>query len=563
VTLRISDGLLFADSTIIIDVGDINDAPIFLTIPDTLAIQDTAYTSVVTAEDIDGDTLVFTAPTLPLWLVFNDTTNTLSGIPTNNDVGDNTVTLRINDGTIDVDTTFIIQVSNVNDPPGFLSTADTVTLEDALYTYTVLAEDIDGDSVRYGAPVIPLWLNFDSLTNVLSGTPTNDDVGLHSIALTINDSIVEVVQAFTIEVVNVNDRPTVTSTPVTDARPGVAYTYTVTATDIDGDALSYSAIVLPGWLTFNTNNQTLSATPGEEDIGDQFVTIRISDGSLYTDHTFVISVTYSNHAPTFTSDPSTSVVVGDSYVYTIVAQDIDGDALSYSAPVLPGWLTYYPATQVISGVPSSSDIGRHDVTVRVSDGTVSADQVFPIFVENANTPPSFTSTPVTNVTAGDLYVYIAEASDVDGDVLYYTALTMPEWLNFDANTRNLHGTPSNDDAGDHNVTLRVSDGESAENQNFVVSVEFVYGLNEIESHDLLLVYPNPTDGRFFVEMSQEVNEELVLEILDPIGRVLQQQIFPPYSLINEEYNLSGSSPGMYFIRIYDESSQIIKKLLLH
>jgi hypothetical protein len=562
-TLRISDGLISVDSTIVIVVGNVNDAPTFLAIPDTEALQDDPYSSGLSAEDIDGDILIYTAPTLPAWLTFNSVTNTLNGTPGNDDVGDHSVTLRISDGLVEVDTTFIISVENVNDPPTFLSSPNETTLEDVLYSYTVIAEDIDGDAITYSAPVIPAWLSMNLETNVLSGTPGNEHVGMHSIALTISDGVDEVVQAFSIEVVNVNDPPEVTSTPVTEARPGVAYSYTVTAVDIDGDALTYTALVLPGWLTFNSGTQTLSATPGEEDEGDQHVTIRISDGIANTDHTFVISVGFANHAPVFTSEPETNVTAGSSYVYTITAQDIDGDELTFSAPLLPDWLSFSPESNVISGTPQNGDIGRHDVTVRVSDGTVSADQSFPIFVENVNSAPTFISVPVNSVRAGELYVYYAEADDSDADDLIFSAPVKPDWLDFEADTRALFGVPTNADAGDHNVTLRVYDGEETVDQNFVITVEFVEGIAEIASEEGILVYPNPTDGRFFVEFSQELDTEVTLEILDNTGRVINQEVFPPYYLIFEEYNLNEGSPGIYFIRIYDNSSQVVKKLLLH
>ncbi len=421
------------------------------------------------------------------------------------------------------------------------------------------------DTLNFSAPVLPIWLTFDTVTHILSGTPDNDHIDDQSVSLMINDGTVDVVQSFVIVVVNVNDPPTITSIPVTEARPGVAYEYTVTAEDIDGDALTYEDLVLPGWLTFNPSTQLLSATPGEGDIGDQHVTIRVSDGSLHVDHTFIISVSYGNHAPTFTSDPATSVVVGDSYVYTITAQDIDGDALTYTAPVLPDWLTFYEETHVISGVPRSGDIGHHDVTLRVTDGTVTADQSFPIYVEAVNNDPTFTSSPLTSVVEGELYVYYAAAEDVDGDDLIFNAPVLPNWLSFDINTQVLHGTPGKGDVGDHNVTLMVSDGEGTEIQSFVLTVEAVsgVGIDDINSPEFMLVYPNPTDGRFYVDLSIELEKEIILEILDPMGKVLMQQKFPPYLLIKEEYNLSDRPAGIYFIRVYNDSFQIIRKLIIH
>jgi hypothetical protein len=564
VSFRVSDGLINVDTSFIIHVLNVNDAPTFTLLPDTTALEDALYSSSIIADDMDGDTLTFAVPLLPAWLSFNDTTNVLSGTPVNDHVGDHPVILRINDGTVNVDSSFIIHVLNVNDAPFFTSIQDTTGLQGALYSYTATAEDVDiGDTLTFSAPVLPIWLSFDTTTHILSGTPDNDAVGDNSVVLMISDGTVDLIQDFIIEVENVNDPPTVTSDPVTEARPGVAYSYTVTAEDIDGDDLIYTALVLPGWLVFNESTHTLAATPGEGDVGDQHVTIRISDGLLHEDHTFVITVDNGNHAPTFSSDPETSIVVGNNYVYTITAQDIDSDPLSYTAPVLPDWLTFFPETHVISGVPQSGDLGRHDVTLRVSDGTVSADQIFYIFVENVNTVPSFISTPLTSVSAGDLYVYIAEAEDADGDELSYSAITLPSWLNFDVNTQNLHGAPTNDDAGDHNVTLRVTDGKGAQNQNFVITVDFVYGVEELSSEEGILVYPNPSTGVFFVELSRELDKEVILEIMDPLGRILKRREFPANLLINEAFNLSDRPAGIYFIRVYDNSYQSVKKLMIH
>ena len=85
-------------------------------------------------------------------------------------MGDETVTLRVNDGTVDVDTTFIIHVGNTNDAPSFTSVPDTTALQGAFYTYTATAEDIDlGDTLTFSALALPAWLNFDSTTHVLSG----------------------------------------------------------------------------------------------------------------------------------------------------------------------------------------------------------------------------------------------------------------------------------------------------------------------------------------------------------------------------------------------------------
>jgi len=565
VTLSVFDGIVTVDTTFTIRVADVNNAPTFSSLPDTIAFEDVLYTLAVTAEDLDGDSLIFSAPLLPSWLSFDADSGILSGTPTIDNVGDTTVTLRIYDGLIHVEGSFILHVANVNDAAIITSIPDTATLEDLPYTYTVTAEDEEGDILSYRAPVLPVWLSFDTVTHRLFGTPGNEHVGENIVALTINDGTVSAVHSFIITVENVNDCPLITSVPVTQARPGTAYLYTIIAEDGDGDAVTYQALVLPGWLTFNPTTHTLSATPGEEDIGDQFVTVRVSDGSLYADQTFIITVSLGNHAPTFTSDPPTSVVEGDEYVYNITAQDIDEDTLTCTAPVLPDWLTFYPETHVIRGVPRSGDCGRHDVTLRVSDGTVSADQSFPITVQNVNSAPRFTSTPVSSATEDELYVYYATVVDADGDDLIFNAPVLPGWLSCELSTQVLYGTPENGDLGEHNVSLMVSDGEATEIQSFIITVEGQsgVGIDDFPSLDFMKVYPNPSDGRVFVELSGELEGESILEILDLMGKVLLQKRFPPYFLIKEEFNMSDRPAGIYFIRIHNDSHKTIRKIIVH
>jgi hypothetical protein len=467
-----------------------------------------------------------------------------------------------NGPTFEVNASCIVELHAVNSPPYLMSAPDTVATEDQPYSSSIVVEDIDGDSLIYSAPLLPSWLSFDTITHTLSGVPENSHVGEHHVVLIVSDGIVDMIHTFVITVENVNDPPVVLSIPVTEARPGVAYTYTISAEDIDGDLLEYTALVLPGWLSFNTSTHTLSATPSEEDIGDQHVTIRISDGTLYTDHTFIITVEDVNHAPTFISDPVTSISVGDTYEYTILAEDIDKDTLSYMVPQLPPWLGFHAEALLLSGVPDNGDKGNHEVTVRVYDGTTTSEQHFTIVVRDANSPPSFVSTPVTNISAGEFYVYTAEAMDADNDALSFSASKLPGWLTFDVNSRNLYGIPTNDDAGDHQVSLQVTDGYLSDDQIFVISVDFVYAIEGLSAKEAVLIYPNPTHGSFFVKIPRTLDREVCLELRDPTGRVLIHEKFPPHFRIQGEYHLRNPAPGIYLIRIFDETKQSTWKLIL-
>lgn len=468
-----------------------------------------------------------------------------------------------NGPTFVTDGSCVVELDAINNAPTFLAMPDTVATEDLPYAFSVTAMDMDGDSLIYRALLLPPWLAFNAATHMLSGTPLNSDVGDNQVILSISDGFEEVILNFMVTVENVNDPPTVSSVPLTEARPGVAYSYTVIAEDIDGDSLSYSALVLPAWLSFNGDTHTLSATPGEQDVGDSYVNIRISDGALYTDHIFVIAVSNANHAPFFTSEPPTTVVVGDSYYYAFSAQDMDGDPLTFSAPVLPEWLDFDPDNHSISGIPDSSNMGCCEVHLQVSDGASSAEQNFPVFVENVNTPPCFTSTPTTLISAGELYIYTAEAEDAEDDHLTYWALILPDWLSFNASTQTLHGIPSNNNAGDHYVALRVTDGEETNNQDFIISVEFVYATEMRSTMQGVRIYPNPTDGIFFVECTQRMEKEMALEIMDETGKILWQDEFFPGIFIHKKVDLSFRHPGLYFVRIYNDSFRTVRKLIIY
>ena len=101
----------------------------------------------------------------------------------------------------------------------------------------------------------------------------------------------------TFTVTPVNDPPVFTSVPITTATEGYVYSYTVQATDIEGQVVSYYSKELPGWLNFNAGSRILSGIPMNEHVGQNSVTISATDGSLETDHTFIIQVQNVNNAP--------------------------------------------------------------------------------------------------------------------------------------------------------------------------------------------------------------------------------------------------------------------------
>lgn len=196
----------------------------------------------------------------------------------------------------------------------------------------------------------------------------------------------------------------------------------------------------------------------------------------YSDFSNYPSSNSANRAPFFSSVPVLSGQVGQIYFYEIFGGDGDpGEALQYSAVSKPSWLTLVDhgnRTATLSGTPPAS--GSYDITLQVSDGTSTAQQTFTLLVVPAggNTPPSFTSTPPTLISQGDLFSYTVTASDVDGHRLTFAGVAMPSWL-----TLTDHGNGTATLSGQvppfavsSQVVLQVSDGMAATSQSFQFTV---------------------------------------------------------------------------------------------
>ncbi|MBN2350167.1 MAG: putative Ig domain-containing protein [Bacteroidales bacterium] len=394
------------------------------------------------------------------------------------------------------------------------------TLEDALFSYTISATDVDGTTPFFTEVSLPSWLSFNPGTKVVSGTPLNDHVGPASFTLNVSDGDLDYDVTYNITVVNTNDLPVFTSTPVTSVDEEAHYTYTVTATDPDvGDAVTLSGITIPGWLTFNETTGELYGDPDDAEVGSHAVVIRATDENSGTkDQSFNIQVNAVNDAPVFTSTP---VLTGDDYElysYTITATDADGDNITLGADVLPAWLEI--VSGVLTGTPDYSQIGDIPVSLTATDGTATTYQNFTIVVGNTNSLPVITSAaPAETADEDVLYSYTFTATDVDEDqTVTYVVVAKPAWLTFVEATGVLSGTPTNDDVGPHSVTLRAFDGTGYTDLTFPIQVINVndppvingqndLSMNQGESINILLADLDVTDV-------DNTAGELSVEVLD-------------------------------------------------
>lgn len=275
----------------------------------------------------------------------------------------------------------------------------------------------------------------------------------------------------------------------------------------------------------------------------------------------VFTVTKGNEPPVITSVPLTTTNEDNNYSYTITATDNDGDPLTYSAPLIPAWLSFSSSTRILSGKPTNSEVGIHNITLRVTDGKDPVDQSFQLTVVNVNDLPVITSTPITSVDVNTAYLYEFTATDVDvGDILTYSALSKPGWLNFSADEIKgiLYGTPLAVNIGPNSVILKVSDGKADILQGFTIMVNNPTGIDENGVNNKYTIYPNPANHIVYFKSYLPANIKLM--IYDASG-LLQKEVIAKNT--NElEIDVSDLPKGMYLYKILTDNNIITGKLSL-
>ncbi len=188
-----------------------------------------------------------------------------------------------------------------------------------------------------------------------------------------------------------NKAPTITGSPSTTVTAGVAYSFQPTASDPDGDTLTYSIANKPTWATFETTTGKLSGTPAVSDVGTTpAIAITVSDGKASASlAAFSITVqsppTSSNRAPTIEGSPNTAAQTGVTYSFQPMAEDLDGDTLTFSIANKPAWATFSMTTGKLGGTPSAVDTFAN-ITISVSDGKGGTASL-PAFTITVSAPP--------------------------------------------------------------------------------------------------------------------------------------------------------------------------------
>jgi Ca2+-binding RTX toxin-like protein len=497
VEVTVSDGSLSVSDTFALNVGNANDAPT-VTGPVTLAplAEDTARVITLAqllanASDLDGDTLDVDNLAASSGSLVDNNDGTWTFTPAANDDTGVTFTYDVVDGQGGTAATSAsLDLTSVNDAPVVaVALIDQVAQQDQPFTFAVPAgtfSDVEGNALNISATLangdpLPAWLTFNALNQTFSGTPSNADVGVLQVEVTVSDGSLSVSDTFALNVGNANDAPAV-SGPVTllasaedTARVITLAQLLANASDLDGDTLDVDNLAASSGTLVDNNDGTWTFTPAANDDTGVTFTYDVVDGQGGTAATSAsLDLTSVNDAPVVAVALIDQVAQQDQpFTFAVPAgtfSDVEGNALNISATLangdpLPAWLTFNALNQTFSGTPSNADVGVLQVAVTVSDGSLSVSDTFALNVGNANDAPAV-SGPVTLLASAEdtarvitLAQLLANASDLDGDTLDVDNLAASSGSLVDNNDGTWTFTPAaNDDTG-VTFTYDVVDGQ--------------------------------------------------------------------------------------------------------
>ncbi len=457
---------------------------------------------------------------------------TVTVVPAANQNGTATITVTVSDGTTTTNSTFLLTVTAVNDPPTLNAISNpTAILEDAAQqtvnlsgisagpnesqTLTVTATSdntalIPNPTVTYTSP---------SATGSLKYTPVANASGTATITVTVNDGQAAnnlFTQTFVVTVTAVNDPPTldVISNPTAILEDAVMQTINLTGITAGPNesqtlivtATSSNTSLIPNPTVSYTSPGTtgsLSYTPVANANGSATITVTVNDGDVSNNtivRTFTVNVTAVNDAPTITAISDQTINEDNNTgALNFTVGDVETAAASLTLSKASTNTTLVPLANIVFGgsgasrtvtvTPAANQNGTATITVTVSDGTTTTNSAFLLTVIAVNDPPAFNviSNPaaipedaaqqtvnLSGITAGpneSQTITLTATSD-------NTALIPNPTVNYTSpgTTGSLSYTPVANANGTATITVTVNDGQAVNNlftQTFVVTVTAV------------------------------------------------------------------------------------------
>jgi len=305
-----------------------------------------------------------------------------------------------------LDMSFILKVTPVNDIP-MLADIETQSIdEDSELTLNLFAIDMDGDNLTYGATIDGHGI-VETEGDMLTVIPDQDYNGPIYVSIAVSDGQDTEESNFNIQVVPVNDPPVLDSIESKSIVEDSYLRLSLSATDVDGDSLTYSADAGQNAKVEIDGNQ-LRVTPENDFNGDIDVLVYVDDGTSKDKIKFVLKVTPVNDAPVLTS----IIPEGkkEKINLKMMATDIDGDSLIYSVNT-DARADVTVNDNLLTVKPNKDYEGTAPLTLKTFDGSSSVDTNVTLI----NPIPGVLAIAPQSMKEDTELILKLTAKDIDGD----------------------------------------------------------------------------------------------------------------------------------------------------
>jgi len=403
-------------------INDANDAPFFQIVCDNnrTVNEQVLLRCAVNGSDPDGDTVNFTSNAT----FFNLSSNgTVSLLANDSNVGNYTINVSITDSNNRINSTLIrFNVTNVIESPIIRTNLTNITTY-GWANFTLQINSTDEDLNLGSSPELLTYIDDATFFTIntsgyISFTPNTSLNGTHAINITVNDSNNQnniVMMNLTIVA---NEPPVINTIPNLVCIEGHICNVTVTATDANGDTLTYYDNESRFNINVSTGNITFTPNFTDGNLDNNFTfLITVNDTKNATGTAlFRLNVTNANNntAPTIdvlspNNASNVNVSENSSVRFLITTSDVDGNTLETL------WYVDHVLNRSGSDIedfnytPGFTEAGIRNITVNVSDGTVQNVSIsWTVNVTNVNAA-IYLKKNITNIT-------ITETTSVDEDL---------------------------------------------------------------------------------------------------------------------------------------------------
>ncbi|WP_057760383.1 tandem-95 repeat protein [Psychrobacter sp. P11G3] len=519
-TYTISDskgGVITQTATV--SVAAVNDTPVSANTT-IAATEDTVATGqLAKATDVDGDALTYTIGTAAKnGTATVSTDGSYTYTPNANFNGKDSFTYTLTDGTETITKTANITVASVNDIPVSKDSIVTATEDTVVNGKLEAATDADGDALSYAIA-----------TNAVNGkvvidkdgsysyTPNANFNGKDSFTYTINDGKGGVItQTATVNVAAVNDAPVSANTTIAATEDTVAKGLLAKATDVDGDALTYTLAsgTANGKVTIGKDG-SYTYTPNANFNGKDSFTYTVTDGTETITKTANITVASVNDIPV--SKDSTVTATEDTAVNGKLeaATDADDDNLTYALKdTAANGTVVVNADGSYSYAPNADFNGSDSFTYSIDDGQGGViTQTATITVAAVNDVPVAEDSIITAIEDTVATGQLATATDVDDDTLTFALVSSTTNGSVIVNADGSYSyTPNANFNGSDGFTYTVTDGTETITKTATITVASVNDLPVSTDNIIAATEDTSTEGQ--LEAATDVDGDDLTYALD-------------------------------------------------